>query len=397
MQTATMESVVTETAIVLPTISDVEKQLPSAPTVNKIADDVKSNADQWVENVFSIGSRDLDSQLDVTKSVKSLGNDVELRLAEQSKLLQGPLSELMSDSENGSDVANQLLKMEDSARSIDPNGFDFTSVSGVRRFLSALGVPTPMQTWIAKYQSTDAILKSIVIGLEQGKAKLERDNMTLKEDQVSYRKMLFKLDDYIAFAEYIDKQVESRLESVTDADQKRFLKDEVHFPIRQRLQDLMTSKGVYQQAWVVSEVLIKTNEELVRGVDRAIKHTMVALGIAASLAIALARQKKILTAVQSSKELTEKMIVDVAEKLESQGVEVLTMASEPYIQVEVMKVAFTKSLNALDNVSKYRSEALESMKSGCADLKSLTDEMDKNIARIERGHDAREQFKVILD
>ncbi|EJL6980125.1 toxic anion resistance protein [Vibrio cholerae] len=397
MQTATMESVVTEKAIVLPTISDVEKQLPSAPTVNKIADDVKSNADQWVENVFSIGSRDLDSQLDVTKSVKSLGNDVELRLAEQSKLLQGPLSELMSDSENGSDVANQLLKMEDSARSIDPNGFDFTSVSGVRRFLSALGVPTPMQTWIAKYQSTDAILKSIVIGLEQGKAKLERDNMTLKEDQVSYRKMLFKLDDYIAFAEYIDKQVESRLESVTDADQKRFLKDEVHFPIRQRLQDLMTSKGVYQQAWVVSEVLIKTNEELVRGVDRAIKHTMVALGIAASLAIALARQKKILTAVQSSKELTEKMIVDVAEKLESQGVEVLTMASEPYIQVEVMKVAFTKSLNALDNVSKYRSEALERMKSGCADLKSLTDEMDKNIARIERGHDAREQFKVILD
>ncbi|HDZ9458690.1 TPA: toxic anion resistance protein [Vibrio cholerae] len=397
MQTATMESVVTEKAIVLPTISDVEKQLPSAPTVNKIADDVKSNADQWVENVFSIGSRDLDSQLDVTKSVKSLGNDVELRLAEQSKLLQGPLSELMSDSENGSDVANQLLKMEDSARSIDPNGFDFTSVSGVRRFLSALGVPTPMQTWIAKYQSTDAILKSIVIGLEQGKAKLERDNMTLKEDQVSYRKMLFKLDDYIAFAEYIDKQVESRLESVTDADQKRFLKDEVHFPIRQRLQDLMTSKGVYQQAWVVSEVLIKTNEELVRGVDRAIKHTMVALGIAASLAIALARQKKILTAVQSSKELTEKMIVDVAEKLESQGVEVLTMASEPYIQVEVMKVAFTKSLNALDNVSKYRSEALESMKSGCAVLKSLTDEMDKNIARIERGHDAREQFKVILD
>ncbi|KJG01977.1 toxic anion resistance protein [Photobacterium angustum] len=397
MQTATMESVVTEKTIVTPTISDIEKQLPSAPTVDNITEDVKSNADQWIESVFSIGARDLDSQLDITKSVKSLGNDIELRLAEQSKLLQGPLTELMADSENGSDVANQLLQMEDTARSIDPNGFDFTSVSGIRRLLSSLGLPTPLQTWIAKYQSTDAILKSIVTGLEQGKAKLERDNMTLKEDQVSYRKMLFKLDDYITFAEYIDKQVESRLETITDPDQTRFLKDEVHFPIRQRLQDLMTSKGVYQQAWVVSEVLIKTNEELVRGVDRAIKHTMVALGIAASLAIALARQKKILTAVQSSKELTEKMIVDVAGKLESQGVEVLSLASEPYIQVEVMKVAFTKSLNALDNVSKYRSEALDKMKTGCADLKSITSEMDKNIARIEHGHDAREQFKIILD
>ena len=76
MHTATMDSVVTEKAIVLPTISDVEKQLPSAPTVDKIADDVKSSADQWVESVFSIGSRDLDSQLYVTKSVKSLGNNI---------------------------------------------------------------------------------------------------------------------------------------------------------------------------------------------------------------------------------------------------------------------------------------------------------------------------------
>ncbi|AUI88020.1 hypothetical protein BS333_16735 [Vibrio azureus] len=396
MQTATMESVVNEKAIVLPTISDVEKQLPSTPMVDDIAEDVKNNAEQWIENVFSIGSRDLDSQLDVAKSVKSLGSDIELRLTEQSKLLQGPLSELMSDSENGSDVANQLLKMEDTARSIDPNGFDFTNVSGLRRFLSSLGLPSPLQTWIAKYQSTDAILKSIITGLEQGKTKLERDNLTLKDDQVSYRKMLFKLDDYITFAEYIDKQVEERLEGVTNDDQKRFLKDEVHFPIRQRLQDLVTSKGIYQQAWVVSEVLIKTNEELVRGVDRAIKHTMVALGIAASLAIALARQKKILTAVQSTKELTEKMIIDVADKLESQGIEILSLASEPYIQVEVMKVAFTKSLNALDNVSKYRSEALDTMKTGCSDLKFITTEMDKNIARIEHGHHAREQFNIIL-
>ncbi|WP_194435378.1 toxic anion resistance protein [Vibrio fluminensis] len=396
MQTGTLEKEATQTEIVLPTIAEVEKQLPTKPTIENISEDVKANADQWIENVFSIGSRDLDNQLEVTKSVKSLGNDVELRLAEQSKLLQGPLSELMQDADSGGDVAQDLLKMEDTARSIDPNGFDFTTVSGLRRFMSVLGLPTPLQTWIAKYQSTDSILKSIVKGLEQGKSKLERDNMTLKEDQVRYRHMLFKLDDYITFAEYVDQALEVRLEQVQDPEQKRFLTDEVAFPVRQRLQDLMTSKGVYQQAWVVSEVLIKTNEELVRGVDRAIKHTMVALGIAASLAVALARQKKILKAVQSSKEMTEKMIVDVADKLESQGVEILTQASEPFIQVEVMKLAFTKSLNALENVSNYRREALESMKTGCSELKQMTTEMDKNIARIEQGHQAREEYQVFL-
>ncbi|MFD2178889.1 toxic anion resistance protein [Veronia pacifica] len=397
MQTSTLENVVKEDAMVLPSSSQVKKQLPDAPTLENINEDIKANADQWIDNVFSIGTRELESQLEVTNSVKSLGNDIELSLAQQSKLLQGPISELMADTENGGDVAQDLLKMEDTARSIDPNGFDFSSVSGVRRFMAVLGLPTPLQNWIAKYQSTDSVLKSIVTGLEQGKAKLERDNVTLKEDQIRYRHLLFKLDDYISFAEYIDKNIEERIEQVQDPEQQRFLKDEVHFPVRQRLSDLITSKGVYQQAWVVSEVLIKTNEELMRGVDRAIKHTMVALGIAATLAIALARQKKILTALQSSKELTEKMIVDVADKLETQGVQVLALASDPFIQVEVMKVAFTKSLNALENVSKYRSEALETMKTGCSELKQMTSEMDKNIARVEKGHKTREQFKMILD
>ncbi|MGR5287133.1 toxic anion resistance protein [Vibrio maritimus] len=397
MQAATLDSVVNVDEICLPRAAEVEKQLPTNSAANSIQDDVKAAADAWIADVCAIGTRDLDAQFEAATSVKSLGNDVELRLSEQSKLLQGPLSELMDDAENGGDVAQDLLKMEDTARSIDPNGFDFSTVSGFRRFLAVLGVPTPLQSWIAKFQSTDAILESIVTGLEQGKAKLKRDNATLKEDQLNYRKMLYKLDDFIAFAQYVDGALERRLEEITDEDQRRFLKDEVHFPIRQRFQDLMTSKGVYQQAWVVSEVLIKTNDELVRGVDRAIKHTMVALSIAASLSIALVRQKKVLVALESSKELTEKLIVDVADKLESQGAEVLALASEPFIKVEVMKVAFTKSLNALESVSNYRSEALNTMKAGCSDLKAMTDEMDKNIVRIEKGHSAREQYKVLLD
>lgn len=389
----------TEEKLALPSLVEMKSDLIKAPEVGTeitLADEQKQLADSWVDNVLTIGNRDLDSQNAISKEIKSLGNDAELMLTEQSKLLQAPMSELMADAENGSDVANDLLKLEDVARDIDPNGYDFSTLSGFRKLLAVIGVPTPLRRWIAKYQSTESIIKSIEKGLTQGKDKLTRDNITLKDDQVRYRKTLFVLDDRIDFARYLDQEFSKRLELVEDTDKQRFLKDEVLFPARQRVQDLLTSKGVYQQAWVTSEFIIKTNEELIRGVSRALQHTMVALGVASSLAIALARQKKVLVALESSKAVTEKMITDVSERLLEQGTSIMAQASEPYIQVEVMKNVFAKTIEAMDAVSTYRADAIESMKSGINEMKIATDEMDANITRVEKGHAVRAELKINL-
>ena len=61
-----------------------------------------------------------------------------------------------------------------------------------------------------------------------------------------------------------------------------------------------------------------------------------------------------------------------------------------------MKSAFSKTLQAMDEVSKYRSDAIQSMKVGINDMKEMTSEMDKNIQRIEQGQKVKEEFKVIL-
>lgn len=385
--------------LALPSLVQMKEELiVTTDSGNQVTlnDEQKQIADSWIENVFSIGNRDLDSQTAITQEVKSLGSDTELVLTEQSKLLQAPMSELMADAENGSDVAKDLLRLEEVARDIDPNGYDFSTLSGFRQFLSMIGFPTPLSRWIVKYQSTESIIKSIETGLTQGKDKLKRDNITLKDDQVRYRKTLYILDDRIEFARYLDQEFEKRLGSVTDEEQKRFLKDEVLFPAKQRVQDLLTSKGVYQQAWVTSEFIIKTNEELIRGVTRALQHTMVALGVASSLAIALARQKRVIVALESSKAITEKMITDVSERLLAQGASIMAQASEPYIQIEVMKNVFAKTIEAMDAVSTYRSDAIESMKDGIKEMKTATDEMDKNIQRVEKGHAVREELKLTL-
>ncbi|BFM49531.1 toxic anion resistance protein [Marinomonas sp. THO17] len=390
-------NVLLQTDLNLPSLSALSGELAPVYAAQDISDEVKASGDSWIEKVIAIDMSQIDMQHAASVELKTLGGELENELLEMSELLQTPMSELMADAENGGDVAKDLLKLEETARSIDPNGYDFENMSGVRAFLSKFGLmPTPLKMWIAKYQSTESIIKSIEKGLRQGKQKLERDNQTLKSDQIRYRQHLLKLDAYIQFARYVDETLDKKVAEVTDAEKKRFLTDEVLFPVRQRHQDLHTSKVVFQQAWVTSEFIIKTNEELIRGVDRALKHTLIALGVASSLAIALARQKKVLKALQSTKQITEKMITDIADQLLEQGTAVMAQASDPFLQVEVMKAAFTKTLQAMDEVSRYRSEALTQMKTSVSELQTMTSEIDSNIQRIERGQLAKEEFKVLL-
>ena len=40
---------------------------------------------------------------------------------------------------------------------------------------------------------------------------------------------------------------------------------------------------------------------------------------------------------------------------------------------------------------------LNPWKGGIDELRTMTDDMDKNVQRIEQGQQAREQFKVLLD
>ncbi|BBM67782.1 MULTISPECIES: toxic anion resistance protein [Vibrio] len=358
--------------------------------------EVQVKAKEFVANLTSIKAQDLDAQMEATNQSKAFGGQVETELNKMSKMLQQPMSVLIDDAESGGDVATGLLELEKVARDIDPNNFDFQTLSGFRQFLSFLGVPTPLRTWIAKFSSAESVIKSIEQGLLDGKDQLERDNTTLREDQLAYRKQIHVLDDHIAFAAEVVKLIADKVDKEKNPDKKRFLQEEILFSLSQRHQDLLTSKAIYTQGFVTSQFIIRTNEELCRSVDRAIKHTLTALGIASSLAVALARQKKVIAAVDTAKRVTEDMITQISEQLLTQGVAVLNQSQEPYIQVEVMKRAFDNTINAIDEVSKFRVEALGQMKTEIATLQDMTSDMDKEINRIEQGEAQRSKFHVEL-
>ena len=69
---------------------------------------------------------------------------------------------------------------------------------------------------------------------------------------------------------------------------------------RQRVMDLQQQLLVNQQGFLTTEMIVRNNKELVRGVNRALNTTVSALQVGATLAMALANQRIVLENVDIS-------------------------------------------------------------------------------------------------
>ena len=116
---------------------------------------------------------------------------------------------------------------------------------------------------------------------------------------------------------------------------------------------------VNQQGILAIELVIRNNMELIRGVDRATNVTVSALQVAVTLALALANQKIVLEKIQAVNETTDKLIAGTAERLRTQGAEIHKMAVGHAASTSTtLKKAFVDIRAALDDISRFRQEAL---------------------------------------
>ena len=262
--------------------------------------EIMLKVDDTVSKLMAIGERDLTEQRNMAKAVTSLGEQSCRELAQRSQMLKTPLHTLVSDASNGGGAAGSLIALQEQVNAVNPNRVDF-SMGTLRRIFSALPfIGTPLANWFSKYQTAEGVINDIVATLRNGEAQLKRDNLTLEDDQIRYREMTFSLEDYIQFGHQLDKKVEETIQTEnTEVEKKKYLQEQILFPLRQRMMDLQQTLAVNQQAVVTSEVIIQNNKELIRGVNRAINVTVTALETASVMSIALQHQKKLLDATQA--------------------------------------------------------------------------------------------------
>jgi len=356
--------------------------------------ELRAKAEEAVKQLLEIDPSDLEEKSSGVAAVETMAADLQKMSGRRSNMLQQTIGTLARTGEDGGPVANSLVDLQNKVEELDPNKFDFSS-NWVRR---ALGSPpfvgTPISQYFARYQSAESVISNIVASLEKGRDQLKRDIITLEDDQKHLHQLAEALRKVIAYAQMVDKVLSEKLDNELTADDPRtaFIKEEIQFPLRQRIMDLQQQLVVTQQGVLTLEVIKRNNKELIRGVTRALGVTINALQIAVTLALALANQRIVLEKVEAVNKTTDQLIAENAAKLRTQGVEIHKQAASAQLSMEVLKQAFADITAAIDDIARFRQEALPTMAKSILEMDSMTAQAAESIHKMDEAKKVEKHY-----
>ena len=267
-------------------------------------------------------------------------------------------------------------------RDLDPSALDFTKTGPLGKIFN------PIRRDFERYKTADAEIASIVKTLDKGKNMLKNDNTTLEIEQADMRDLTKQLAQRIEMGTQLDMYLSNAVENAEaageDEEKIKFIKEEILFPLRQRLMDFQQLLVVNQQGIIAMEVIRKNNLELIRAVDRAETVTISSLRVAVTVAGALYNQKIVLEKVQMLNETTNNMILSTSKMLKEQGVAIQREAVEASISPDTLKQAFADTISALDDISAYKAKALPQIARTIEEFKEIAVEGEKQLQKLEK-------------
>lgn len=381
--------------------ADLDMSLPATVDASEGEEpklDVQANA--LIDRLLALKPDDVDGRDEARSAVESMGLSAQKDAARRSDMLKEPLRTLANRAEDGGDVAKSLVDLRIKVEDLDPGGLDFDQGWLMRIIGNLPFVGTRMKRYFSRYENAEPVIDAIIRSLNNGKDQLKRDNLTLTEDQKHMRGAGLTLEQAIKLGQLIDHKLEYKLEREIPTEDPRagFVKEDLLFPLRQRVQDLQQQLLVNQQGFLTIEMIIRNNRELMRGVDRAINVTVNALQVAVTLAMALAHQKVTLEKIQAVTETTNSLLAGTAERLKTQGAEIQKQASSTALDMDVLRKSFADINEALEDVSRYRREALPQMASNILEMDEMSASAEKAIKRAEKSRQVGSNLSIeVLD
>ncbi|MGA9279193.1 toxic anion resistance protein [Ilumatobacter sp.] len=358
-------------------------------------DELTARASEQVDRLLVVDPANQESRDAARAAVESMGRDLQQRAATRSKMLQAPMRDLAQASEDGGPVAKSLADLRMEVEKLDPSGLD-TDAGWLTRTIGKIpGVGTPLKRYFMRYESSQTQIDAIIGSLERGRDQLKRDNVTLSDDQSNMRELTVSLADQIALAQALDQVLVERLatEMGPDDPRRQFVEEDILFTIRQRTLDLQQQLAVNQQGVLATELIIRNNRELIRGVDRALDVTVSALQVAVTVALALSHQKLVLDKIDAINTTTSEMIAGTAARLKTQGTEIHRQATGSMLDMDALRTAFEDIDIALEQISTYRKDALPMMAANIIELDQLTGDSEAAIERMEQGRAATDRLE----
>ncbi|MGW4487564.1 toxic anion resistance protein [Amycolatopsis sp. NPDC004368] len=279
-------------------------------------------------------------------------------------------------------VTTSLVELRRTVAELDPAKLPITGRKLLGIFPAAAGAKRALD----RYRAANEPVNALVRELRTRQDALRRDNAALKGERERLWATLGRLAEAAAFAEAVDGAIDRQagVFDLTDPAHANALRADILYPIRQRHQDVLTQLAVSAQGYLALDLVRRTNDELIRGVERAVSTTVSALRVALLVSAALANQRDVLDEVAALQSTTDGLLRANAALLESQSAEIRKASSDPAVAVDTLRDSFDRIYSALDAIDGFKAEAVLHMAST---VESLSGELRRAEDRLRRSHE----------
>ena len=366
-------------------IPDVEEVKEKVEQELKVPEEREATVDeaakQKVEEIMGTDITVFEDRKNITAAFQEFGADVIRKTEAKNGILSKRMVEFSRGSAETGEVAKGLAELSAQMKTLDPSAVNFEEKGLFGK------IANPVKRYFDKYKTADAEIADIVKSLDSGKKMLQNDNVTLELEEQELFGLSKQLNEKVAMGnaldQYLTNAIDNKRAEGGDEAKVQFVEEEILFPLRQRIMDFQQLQVVSQQGVVALDVIRRNNNELVRAVERAKTVTVSSLRTAVTVAGALYNQKLVLEKVNLLNQSTNNMIAATSNMLKTQGVEIQKNASEAMISTDTLRKSFADTLQALDDISSYKLEALPRMRQTIEEFRQLADEGTKKLDQME--------------
>lgn len=358
------------------TLKEEEKKLENS--------NLKTQAQKNAVAIFDADLNNPTERESIVKPLENFGLNDMTRSSTRNEMLSTRFVDLGKGGKDADNIGNKLAELNMQMKDLDPSKVDFTK-KGVLGDLF-----NPVRKYFAKYQKAEGAISNIIESLDHSSQVLQNDNTTLVAEENSLREVTNKLLADIELGKQMDDSIEAQIQEAelngVEPEKIAFVKEEILFPLRQRIMDMQQMIVINQQGIVSLNVIRRNNKELIRGVSRAKNVTVTALRTGVMVASALYDQKIVMDKINILNETTSDIIESTSHMLREQGSEIQKQSAETMISPDVLKNSFAEALAAIQEVSIYKEQALPKMKETIVMFSDMADEGQKVVDKIEMGN-----------
>ena len=359
---------------------DVEKSL-NEEKVKLENSNLKNQAEENAVAIFDADLNDPQQREGILKPLDDFGLNDMSKSAAHNEMLSTRFVDLTKGGKESDNIGEQLMELNRQMKDLDPSKVDFAKKGVIGNLVN------PVRKYFARYEKAEGAISDIVESLNKSSKILQNDNVTLLNEETYLREVTNKLLADIELGKQMDASIEAQIQSAeiegVNQDKIDFVREEILFPLRQRIMDMQQMIVVNQQGIVSLNVIRRNNKELIRGVNRAKNVTVSALRTGVMVASALYDQKIVMDKITILNKTTENIIETTSHMLKEQGSEIQKHSAETMISPEVLKASFAEALQAIEDVSTYKEQALPKMKETIDLFSGMAEDGQKVVEKIE--------------